>query len=256
MPQTIADSEPATHAQQLARLQAEVDLLRRQLAHAQRLATVGTMASMVAHEFNNILTPIISYAQLARTNPAMVGKAIDRAAEGGLRASVICKAILGLARGDEGKPSPARLDELVNEALEAMARDPAKDQIDLALDIPEGLELTVQRAQLQQVVLNLVLNARTAVLAKAGPRRIGLHARREGHEVAIEVSDNGVGIVPGNLQRIFQPFFTTRDSQAGPQQGNGLGLAFCREAVAAMNGRISVESTPGEGSVFTVRLPG
>jgi len=253
MPQAGCDTDQA-HTEQLARLKEEVQSLRRQLSQAQRLATVGTLTTMVVHEFNNILTPIINYAQLAQKNPELVGKAIARAAEGGLRASSICKAILGLARGDEGQPARMALRELVLGALEAMARDPHKDNIDLVVDIPAALEVTARRAELQQVILNLVLNARAAVLAKNAPRQIRIAAGAEDGQVRIDVGDNGVGISPENLERIFQPFFTTR-GDGGGQPGNGLGLAFCREAVSAMNGQISVRSTPGQGSVFSVHLP-
>ena len=254
MPEVCPDTTDQAHQEQLDRLREEVAMLRRQLSHAQRLATVGTMTTMVAHEFNNILTPIINYAQLARKNPHLVEKAIDRAAEGGQRASVICKAILGLARGDECQPARQPLRELIVEAMEAMARDPQKDQIDFQIDIPDALAATARRAELQQVVLNLVLNARTAVMSKPGMRRIRVGAVVEGEQVRIDVADNGVGIDPANLERIFEPFFTTRTKATG-QAGNGLGLAFCREAVSAMNGTVGVASTLGEGAVFSVHLP-
>ena len=254
MPDVCTDSPEQAAADQLARLREEVASLRRQLSQAQRLATVGTMTTMVAHEFNNILTPIINYAQLAQQNPALADKAIARAAEGGQRASTICQAILGLARGDAA-PARANVRELVRQTLEAMARDPHKDRIELSVDIPEHLEVTVRRAELQQAVLNLVLNARAAVLPKSGPRRIAITAAAQEGEVRIDVADNGVGIAPENLERIFQPFFTTRQDAPDAQQGHGLGLAFCRETIAAMNGRIGVASTVGAGSVFTVYLP-
>ena len=115
--------------------------------------------------------------------------------------------------------------------------------------------MTTRRSELQQVLLNLVLNARSAVLENSGPRQITISAGRRSRCVAVCVRDNGVGIRPEDIERIFEPFFTTRHSP-DEAKGHGLGLTFCRDVVAAMDGSISVESTPGEGTAFTVRLPG
>jgi signal transduction histidine kinase len=251
----LAPRKVETQQEKLQRLTAEVAALRRQLRQAQRLATVGTMTAMVSHELNNILTPIINYAQMARRNPALVEKAISRAAEGGQRATSICKAILGLVREDTDRPSRISLAEVVQDTIDAMARDPKRDCIDLRVRVPAELALTTRRAELQQVVLNLLINARAAVLEKAGPRWIDVSARRRNGTVEISVCDNGVGISPEHVESIFEPFFTTKDGSDEGSHGHGLGLAFCRQAVESLGGVISVASRPGEGSTFTVRLP-
>ena len=251
----LAPRKIETQQERLRRLTAEVAALRRQLRQAQRLATVGTMTAMVSHELNNILTPIINYAQMARKNPALVDKAIARAAEGGERATSICKAILGLAREDTDEPARLKLAELVQDTIDAMARDPRRDCIDLRVRIPSELALSTRRAELQQVVLNLLMNARAAVLGKDGPRRIDVSARRRNGAVELSVADNGVGIPPQNIESIFEPFFTTGDGSGEGARGHGLGLAFCRQAVESLRGEISVASRPGEGSTFTVRIP-
>lgn len=245
-----------THEQQLRRLTMEVEALRRRLQTAQKLATVGTMTAMVAHEFNNILTPIINYAQLARNNPALTEKAIARAAEGGQRASNICNAILNFTKDDSQEPTETHLTELVRQTIEAMGRDPQRDAIELTVDIPPSLSLATRPTELQQILLNLLLNARAAVLDGTGPRSISIGARRTDQGVAVEVRDSGVGINPQDLPRIFDPFFTTRDSPESGAKGHGLGLTFCRDAIADLGGRISVTSTPGSGAAFTVHLPG
>ena len=241
--------------EKLERLQAEVEALREQLNAARRLATVGTMTAMVSHELNNILTPIINYAQLARSNPALVDKAIDRAAEGGQRASSICKAILGISSTQQNQEmTEQNLSELLAQALEAMARDPRKDSITLNINVPGDLTLRTNRAELQQVLLNLIINARSAVLSSSGPRTIDVAASRRDGWVNITVRDNGVGIAPEHLDRIFKPFFTTKNGDGN--SGYGLGLAFCHHAVTSMGGEILVESKVGTGTTFTVRLPG
>ncbi len=251
---TISRTETTSQQEKLDRLSAEVQALRRQLQEAQRLATVGTMAAMVSHELNNILTPIINYAQMARKNPSLTDKAIARAAEGGQRATTICKAILGLAADESTQAEQVNLAELVAQTLEAMAREPAKDSIELNVDIPAGLAIQARRAELQQVLLNLLLNARSAVMASTGLRRIDVTARRSGKGVVIAVADNGIGMSAEDAEQIFQPFFTTKNGE-GNRRGYGLGLAFCRQTVEGLGGDISVASTPNQGSAFTIRLP-
>lgn len=251
----ISRTKTASQQEKLQRLSAEVRALRRQLRDAQRLATVGTMAAMVSHELNNILTPIISYAQMARKNPALADKAIARAAEGGQRATSICKAILGMAADESTQASEINLRELTAETLQAMARDPAKDCIQLNVDIPPELVIRACRAELQQVLLNLLMNARAAVQGKNAGRQIDISARRRGKAVSISITDNGIGVAPQDVERIFQPFFTTRKAARGNLRGYGLGLTFCRRTVEAMGGQIAVESAPGRGSTFTVQLP-
>jgi len=238
---------------QLARLQGEVDALREQLRKAQRLATVGTMTAMVAHEFNNILTPIVNYARLARKNPDLVDKALDRMASGGTRAGDICRALLDVTR-PASPPQPCRLTQLLRDTLDAMARDPAKDGIDLHIDVPEDFTVTTQAVELQQVLLNLLINARTALLASQGTRRIEISARSDGDSAVLRVADNGPGIAPENLERIFEPFFTTKPSD-DDSEGYGLGLAFCREVLRDLGGEITVESATGRGATFILRLP-
>jgi len=214
------------------------------------------MTAMVAHEFNNILTPIINYAQLAKNNPKMIPKAIARASEGGLRATEICKAILGITRDEDHEPAEEDLGAMIREILAAMAREPEKDGIELTLDIPAGFTVTTRRLELQQVLMNLLLNARTAVLAKPTPRAIHVTARRDGERVVMTVADNGVGIEPAIIQKIFRPFFTTKgENYDGKARGHGLGLALCREIMDMLSGEILVESTVGVGTTFTLHLP-
>ncbi len=252
---TAIEPAAASHAEQLQRLQGEVEALREQLRRAQRLAAMGTMTAMVAHEFNNILTPIINYAQLAQKNPALSGKAISRAADGGQRATQICKAILDMSRDGLKELQEVDLVELVDQTLSAMARDPRKDGIELLIEAPKTLTIHTRRVEIQQVLLNLLLNARAALLAGTGPKRIGIRLARQASGVSIEVSDTGVGIAPENLQRIFEPFFTTKDSDQDAAKGHGLGLAICKDIIQTLGGQISVQSKPGQGATFSVILP-
>lgn len=240
----------------VAPLHQELEKVRRQLRHCERLVTVGTMTAMVVHEFNNLLTPIVNYAQLAQRNPKMTDKALARAISGGKRASEICQAILGMTQHDS-EPETFSLRDMLHETRTAMARDPKQDCIDLILHVPEDITVTFRRIELQQVLLNLILNARDAVLERPGPRRIEIAAQRRDAILFLRVTDNGIGIAPENRDAIFEPFFTTKnegDVKKG-KKGNGLGLALSRDIVEGMGGTILVRSTPNVGTTFTLRLP-
>jgi signal transduction histidine kinase len=253
---TTQQQKRSSYERRLESLESENRALRSQLHHSQRLAAVGTMTAMIAHEFNNILTPIINYANMARKNPQLTEKAITRAAVGGERATSICQAILGMTRDDGEAPTRIRLTELVDETLSAMARDPKRDGIALTLQIPPSLTVTTRRVPLQQVLLNLLINARTAVLAgERGAGQIEMIARMERGIVRITIRDTGVGIPAENLDRIFEPFFSTRDEPDETSGGYGLGLSICKDIVTSLGGQIRVDSTVGEGTTFTLRLP-
>lgn len=238
----------------MARLQREVEALRQQLRQAQRLATIGRMAAMVAHEFNNILTPIVNYAQMASKNPSLVEKAIFHAAKGGERATAICNAILGMTREQDAATGPVNLLELVNEIFSILVRDPQKDRIEMTAEIDGHLAVPASRIALQQVLVNLIMNARAALQARDAPRRIRISARRNGKLVLIAVRDNGQGIAPEDLDKVFQPFFTTRGSKTS-SRGHGLGLAICRDIAKAAGWEIGVQSALGEGTSFTIQIP-
>ena len=213
------------------------------------------MTAMVVHEFNNILTPIVNYAQLARKKPEMTAKALDCAMSGGKRATDICQAILGMSQRATDEIHSVRLREVVDETLTGMARDMERDGINLTINIPDDLILDVRQIELQQVVLNLLLNARQAVLARPTPRRIEIYTRNEPKGVLLEFRDNGIGISPKNIDRIFEPFFSTSKGAAGGASGSGLGLAVCHEIIQSMNGQISVKSTEGAGTTFSLQFP-
>ncbi len=252
----IVQNLKADHTKQVEKLTNEVTALRKQLREAQRLASVGTMAAMIAHEFNNILTPIISYAELAKKNPKLSEKAIAKAADGGQRATTICQAILGMTCPDSSSHSErVNIHSLVVETLEAMARKPEKDCIDLTIDIDTELNILTHRVELQQVFLNLILNARNATMASTHIRKIDIAAIEKDQNVTITISDTGVGIPAENIINIFEPFFTTHSNECSSNKGHGLGLTICREIINSLGGTISVESTLGKGATFTVNLP-
>ena len=241
---------PVIEGHGVAELTAQVESLQLQLRRSQRMATVGMLMEMVAHEFNNILTPMLNCRRLVEeADEAARERLVRRAYDAAVRASTICDALLDLARPAGEELQRVVLAELVSETLTAMARDPAKDHIRLDVNVPANIELTTRPVELKQVLLNLLLNAREAVLSKRNLRSIVISAETVGREVFLRVADTGPGIPPENLERVFEPLFTTR---AG---GTGLGLAVCRHIVQNLHGRIGVRSELGRGTCFTVVLP-
>jgi signal transduction histidine kinase len=225
------------------------------LTHSHRLATLGMIASIIAHEYNNILTPIMSYAQLALARPddaALMKKAVEKALAGSERAAKISSSLLGFAREADEKHA-ARLKPVVDEAIACLARDPRKDGIQLTVDVPE-VQVAMSPLNLQQVLLNLFLNARQAM--RKGGGKLDVTARIEGSLVHIDVKDTGPGIPEVVKERLFEPFVTHRpNTEPGERKGTGLGLCICRDLIRNAGGAIEVESEPGRGTRFHITLP-
>jgi signal transduction histidine kinase len=246
----------------LADTQKQLDGLRDQLTESQRLATIGTIAAVIAHEFNNLLTPIVSYSQYALQsaegeNPdmALIRKALSKAFQSSSKAGKICQSMLGLARG-ESFFADVEVQKLVDEVLLVLARDPQKDGIALRVQVQPGIKVHGDPVQLEQVLLNLLINARHAMLGKGGALTIKASSSDDASELKIQVIDTGPGIPEKLLGKIFQPFFTTKGTaQRGEAKGTGLGLAICKEIVEHHKGRIEVQSEVGKGTTFSIHLP-
>jgi len=248
----------------LGLLQQRIDQLQTTLTQQQRLATLGMVTSVIAHEFNNILTPMISYTQFAlsdKADEALRQKALEKALSGAQRAAAISQSLLGFVRGDAS--TIAEVGKVLAETLSCLSRDLSKDGINLVQEVPADLAVAINAGQLQQVLMNLIVNARAAMLGKSGAKRLTVKAAciKHGKIVQVEVGDTGPGIPPEVLPHIFEPFFSTR--QAGPttpddvlpRGGTGLGLTICQDLISAAGGTLSARSTPGEGATFTIELP-
>lgn len=269
MTTTSNNHEPetlATAAVSLDDLQSQLDLLREQLTESQRLATVGTIAAVIAHEFNNLLTPIASYCQLALNqmekgtdDPELTRKALTKSVHHAMRAGKICNSMLSLVRGERENRS-IKIQSLIDEALAVLARDPSKDGIALRVQVQPELEIRGDPVQLEQVLLNLLINARQAMMAGERGRGTGSITikadRTDEGQVRIHVTDTGPGIDQKNVARIFEPFFTTKTTaKGGEPRGTGLGLHICKQIIEGHGGTIEVESTLGKGATFGLLLP-
>ncbi len=278
------NSTPSPHADlpiedQLEAVQQRLDGLQAELAHSQRLATLGTMAASIAHEINNILTPVLSYAAYAKSNPddqALQQKAIDKSLKGAELAATIARALLDFSSPRPNQPAAANINQALDAALTCLAREPEKDNVQLVRKIPDDLAVAMQPQLLQQVLLNLIINAVAVMRQRGGSLTIEAGWGEAG--ITIHVADTGPGIPPDMTRRLFQPFVTrtgdaahsepdqtangmsgSRDASdrrpADRQGGNGLGLAICKHLIEQAGGSIDVQSTPGEGSTFTITLP-
>ncbi len=214
---------------------------------------------MIAHEINNLLTPLGTFAELALNHlddRTLVEKALNKAVLNCERASKVMESMLALANGQQQTRETVDVAELVDEIFTCLCRDFSKDGITVLIDIPEGMRLHVVTIQIQQVLMNLVLNAREAMLSQ-GSGTLTLRACSGTGYVTLEVSDTGRGIAPEDLDRIFDRFFSTKDSSDQEEEcfGTGLGLTFCQTVVEAHDGTLRVESKLGHGTTFKIVLP-
>jgi two-component system NtrC family sensor kinase len=236
----------------------KIEFLEQQLIATQKLTTIGTMSCMVAHEFNNLLTPIITYSQLAMKYPddmELAQKTIHKIIKHANQAALIVQSMLGLVRSTDQTQEKTNLTELIKDCFSCLARNLSKDSITVKTDIDPDLTINVIRNQFQQILLNLIINARQAMLEKGGTLRISA-CNDNDRTVKILVSDTGSGITTENIDHIFEPFFTTKNNTRNPDlQGTGLGLMVCRHIVEAHEGTISVTSTPQQGATFTITIP-
>jgi signal transduction histidine kinase len=248
------------HLDVTARKRAEVEAQRhlREVAHMNRVAAMGELASSLAHELNQPLTAILSNAQaatqfLAAPVPdlAEVRDCLGDIVKNDRRAGEVIRRMRRMLQKGAGDLSPMNLNDLVQGVLGLVASDALLQQVTVELAAAPALpSVRADPVQIQQVVLNLLLNAIAAAAGStARPGLVTVRTELADEAVAIEVRDSGPGIASADLERIFEPFVTTK------RDGLGMGLAISRSIVEAHRGRIWAESPSGGGAVFRVHLP-
>jgi signal transduction histidine kinase len=244
------------HDTEIAELHARMAELEARLVQAQKMSTVGSLASSITHEFNNILTTVINYAKLGlrHKDDATREKSLDKILAAGIRASKITTGLLAYARRGTDRRESTDLANLVGDVLFLVDKDLQMHRIRLVRQMEPGVLAVINASQLQQVVLNLVVNARQA-MEPGGQLTVGVRANVEQGFAEILVRDTGKGIPAENLRKIFDTGFTTKSADSNGQGGTGLGLALCREVIESHNGRIRVESAVGQGTAFLLKLP-
>jgi two-component system NtrC family sensor kinase len=237
----------------VARDETQARQLQHDLIQTERLTAVGRLAAGVAHELNNPLTGILTFAedlleQSAAGDPLREDYQliIDEA----LRCRRIVKDLLDYSRNREAERRRARLDDVVRRAVGMVERQASFRNVRMRMDVEPDLPLVdIDPAQVQQVILNLVMNARDA-MSGFGEIRIRATPSPDRESAVLSVTDTGCGIPPDQLAEVFEPFFSTKG-----EQGNGLGLAIVQSVVERHGGEVHVDSVVGKGTTFRVSLP-
>lgn len=234
----------------------ETDLLRRQLMQAQRLCSIGELASSMAHEFNNVLTTVINYARIGEraTDLDAAHAACQKVLKSGQRAASVVQSMLGFARHQSEQREATDLTQLIDDVVTLTEKDLSKHRVQVEKRYQGPAIAEVVAGQIEQIFVNLVINARQS-MPRGGRLRIDIRDNMKTGMVEVRIADTGVGIPPEQLRRIFEPFYTTKEPDETGRGGTGLGLSVCRQIIEQHNGRIRVESVVGKGSAFTVKLP-
>jgi two-component system, NtrC family, sensor kinase len=240
-----------------AKSEALLESLQTQLEHAQRMATLGELASTTTHEFNNLLMTILNYAKLGlrHKDEGTRDKALQRIYDAANKAGRLTSGVLALARNRSGLMEPTDLRQVIEDAILLVEREFKKNRIQLETQLMEVSPVLGVGNELQRMVINFLINAKQAT-PEGGTVLIQLADSDDREMVILTIRDNGSGISPAVLPKIFDPYFTTK---AGPDAsgrgGTGIGLSACKEIIDTHKGRIRVDSTPGKGTAFTIRLP-
>jgi signal transduction histidine kinase len=226
--------------------------LQAQLRHADRLATIGQLAAGVAHELNEPLGSILGFAQLMQKSsdlPKSAAKDLEKIVKASLHAREVIHKLLFFSRQKPPVKARANLNRIVEDGLYFLESRCARAGITLCPVLaPDMPEIAVDASQLHQVVVNLVVNSIQA-MPDGGTLRLETQAGAEW--VSLSVQDTGAGMTEEVMEKVFTPFFTTKDVD----QGTGLGLAVVHGIVTAHGGSVRVESAPGKGARFEIRLP-
>lgn len=238
-----------------------------QLVQSEKLAAVGRLASGIVHDMKNPMTVILGYTGLIRRKlkkeaPGVLEStgvdALLTDIDGGVEhVNAVISQLLTFARPSVGKRAPVRVEELLRETIDFLKHETTHAGIAVEYDLPSNLPPVEANAnQLKQVFINIILNAVQATIAHHGKLIISAeNAHLDGREmVAIQIKDNGSGIEPEKLDRIFEPFYTTKKSTDGPG-GSGLGLSMSYGIIRSHGGSIAVQSELGQGTAFRIMLP-
>jgi two-component system, NtrC family, sensor kinase len=226
--------------------------LEAMMAQSEKLAAVGQLAAGVAHEINNPLTAILANAQMLQRRLPVddeLQESVDLIARAGERASQVVRNLLDFARKEEYRLVLTDVNETIQRAIELVQHELVKRAIHLIFEPDPNLpRLMASRDHLSGVWLNLLLNAIDAI-DRDGTVRVG--TRTSAEKVYVTITDSGSGIPPERINRIFEPFYTTK----APGRGTGLGLSVCHRVIRQHGGSIQVNSQEGVGTEFTVELP-
>jgi PAS domain S-box-containing protein len=236
------------------RAQEEQRHMQEELNLASRLASVGQLASGVAHEINNPLSAVIGFSELLMSRDVNdeTKQDLQIINESAQRVARIVKNLLVFARRSKSGREYADINSILSAGLELRAYEMHNANIELVTRLHPRLPWTVvDIGRIQQVFLNIILNAEQAMLSARGEGRLLVTTKLIDGSIRVSFQDNGPGISPENLNMVFDPFFTTK----AVGEGTGLGLSICYGIMKEHHGKISVQSKPGKGAIFTLELP-
>ncbi len=239
---------------QLEKRNKQLIISQNALVQREKMATVGMLAAGLAHEFNNIMGGISGYAQMAKNKPEYLSRFLDAVITQAGRAKDIIDSLRTFIHPQEIHYFPVELKDILNSVETLVHKELQNKQIDFEVTIPENLpNLRGMPGQLQQIFLNLLLNA---IHATDEGGKITIEASEQAPMAVITVTDTGCGIEKEKLNKIFDPFYTTKGSLAGGNvEGIGLGLSVVYNLVRIHEASISVKSTKGGGTTFTLEIP-
>ena len=244
-------AETAAHIASLEGANRALQQARNEVIQAEKMASVGQLAAGMAHEIGNPLAAVIGYLNLLRSDLADPAQRdlVERALQESGRIDRLVRELLDYAAPTAAAAGPFDPLSACREAIELLGNQRGLDGVELVDLAPASVgQVHMDRSRFVQVCINLLLNARDAMPAGG---TITLAAERQGPALVLTLTDSGHGIAPDVLPRIFEPFFTTK----APGKGRGLGLAVCQRLVSEAGGTIDVQSSPGQGCRFTLRLP-
>jgi signal transduction histidine kinase/CheY-like chemotaxis protein len=225
-----------------------------QLVQSEKLSAVGEFVAGVAHELNNPLAAVMGFSEMLKDADVDedLRRHLDLIFKSALRCRKIVQSLLSFARRHQPERKPVAVNKLIDEVLEIVAYQLKTSNVEVVTQFAPRLPLVLADGhQIQQVVLNLINNARQAIEAHQASGRITIRTDMQETVIRIAIQDNGPGISPENLTRIFDPFFTTKEVG----KGTGLGLSLCYGLIREHGGNITVSSEPGKGATFTIELP-
>jgi len=248
--------ENATLYEELRKKMQDLERSQQELVESSKLAAVGTLAAGVAHEFNNLLAAISGHSELGLISDDMdeIKRSLQVVVDTVDRAKKITQNLLTLARRREPRMEMAQVEEALENPLQLIERDLQESNIEVVRRFSQVLPVVCDSGQIAQVCLNLLTNARDAMLPDGGTLTVEI--RQDEEDVLISFSDTGTGIPDNILDKLFQPFVTTKGPLGGGEMaGSGLGLSVSYGIIRNHGGTIEVETEMNKGSTFTIRLP-